>query len=120
MESIIIKSSFLSISPQKLNLVAELIRRRNLEYSLNLLSFVPKKGSRIIGKILFGIKKSLEKQNETLRYFYLRKVEVNRSMIQKRVIYRAKGRTDRIRKRYSTVNIHLEKRNNLLSESKNK
>jgi large subunit ribosomal protein L22 len=110
MEPIIIKSSQISISPQKLNLVAGIIRKKELDYSLKLLEFLPKKGGRILHKILAGAAKSLEKSKEETTNYYLDKIEVNRGKIQKKVIYRAKGRTNRIRKRYSLVNLYLSKK----------
>src|SRR5437764_14645849 len=109
MEPIIIKSSAISISPQKLNLVAEIIRKKGLDYSLKILEFLPKKGGRILYKLLQGVAKNLEKSQENISNFYLSKIEVNQGKIQKRVIYRAKGRTNRIRKRYSLINLYLSK-----------
>ena len=112
MEPIIIKSSPISISPQKMNLVAGIIRKKELDYSLKILEFLPKKGGRILHKLLQGAAKNLVKSKETTNNFYLSKIEVNRGKIQKRVIYRAKGRTNRIRKRYSLVNLYLSKKEN--------
>lgn len=110
MEKIIIKSSPLAFSPQKMNLVAGLIRKKDLDYSLQLLPFLPNKGGRIIHKLLRGIVTGLEKRSEESSNFYFSKIEVNRGRIQKKVIYRAKGRTDRIRKRYCLVNLYLTKK----------
>src|SRR4051812_30584517 len=112
MEPIIIKTSQIAISPQKMNLVASLVRKKELNYSLNLLAFLPKKGGRILHKLLQGAAKSLEKSKEETANFYLNKIEVNRGRIQKKAIYRAKGRTDRIRKTYCLVNLYLAKREN--------
>jgi large subunit ribosomal protein L22 len=110
MDPIIIKSSSIPISPQKMNLVAGIIRRKDLDYSLKTLEFLPKKGGRILHKLLKGAAKSLEKNQENISDFYLSRIEVNQGRIQKRAIYRAKGRTDRIRKRYSLINLHLNKK----------
>ena|SRR5438552_10898790 len=119
MEQIIIKSSAISISPQKLNLVAEIIRKKELDYSLKILEFLPKKGGRILHKLLAGAAKSLEKSKEEPTNFYLSKIEVNRGKIQKKVIYRAKGRTNRLRKRYSLVNLYLSKKGVITSSKIN-
>ena len=110
MEPIIIKSSQIPISPQKMNLVAGIIRKKELDYSLKILEFLPKKGGRILHKLLKGAAKNLEKSQENLNNFYLSKIEVNQGRIQKRAIYRAKGRTNRIRKRYTLINLHLSKK----------
>lgn len=117
MDSIIIKSSPISISPQKLNLVAGIIRKKDLDYSLKILEFLPKKGGRILHKLLAGAAKSLEKNKEQTSNFYLNKIEVNQGKTQKRVIYRAKGRTNRIRKRYSLINLCLSKKENINKSS---
>ncbi|CAJ0749137.1 6302_t:CDS:10, partial [Entrophospora sp. SA101] len=93
----------IAISPQKMNLVAGLIRKKELDYSLKILTFSPKKGGKILHKLLQGIAKNLEKNQEKLSNFYLSKIEVNQGRTQKRMIYRAKGRTDRIRKRYNSL-----------------
>jgi len=110
MEQFIIKTSQIAISPQKMNLVASLIRKKELSYSLKILEFLPKKGGRILHKLLKGVAKSLEKKEENLSNFFLNKIEVNQGRIQKKAIYRAKGRTDRIRKRYCLINLHLTKK----------
>jgi large subunit ribosomal protein L22 len=110
MEKYIVKSSPISISPQKLNLVAGTIRKKELDYSLKILEFLPTKSGRILHKLLSGVAKSLEKSKEQANNFYLSKVEINQGRIQKRVIYRAKGRTNRIRKRYSLINLCLSKK----------
>jgi large subunit ribosomal protein L22 len=112
MDSIIIKSSQVAISPQKMNSIAGLIRKKELDHSLNFLAFLPKKGGRILYKLLQGAAKSLIKKKENTSDFYLDRVEINQGRTQKRAIYRAKGRTDRIRKRYSLINLCLVKREN--------
>src|SRR4051812_26067933 len=112
MEPIIIKTSQIAISPQKMNLIAGLVRKKELNYSLNLLAFLPKKGGRILHKLLQGASKSLEKSKEETTNFYLDKIEVNRGRIQKKIMYRAKGRSDRTRKRYCLDNLYLAKKEN--------
>ncbi|CAG8570881.1 18772_t:CDS:2, partial [Racocetra persica] len=63
------------ISPQKMNVVAGIIRKKKLDYSLKVLEFLPKKGGRILYKLLAGAAKSLEKSQEQPANFYLQKVE---------------------------------------------
>jgi len=120
MEPIIIKTSQIPISPQKMNLVAGIIRKKNLDYSLKILEFLPKKGGRILYKLLQGAAKNLEKSQENLSNFYLSKIEVNQGRIQKRAIYRAKGRTNRIRKRYTLINLHLSKKEDITGSKNSK
>jgi large subunit ribosomal protein L22 len=113
MDSIVIKSSQVAISPQKMNLVAGLVRKRELEHSLNLLAFLPKKGGRVLYKLLQGAAKSLVKNKESTDNFYLDKIEVNQGRMQKKLMYRAKGRADRVKRRYCVVNLYLAKKKNV-------
>jgi large subunit ribosomal protein L22 len=110
MNSIVVKSSSLAISPQKLNLIAGLIRKKELDSSMQILSFLPKKGGRMVYKMLNSVAKDILQQKETLNNYYLIKVEVNRGKILKKIIFRAKGRSDRLRKRHSLINIYLSKK----------
>src|SRR5579862_3687220 len=119
MEPIVIKSSSISISPQKMNLVAGIIRKKDLDYSLKTLEFLPKKGGRILNKLLAGAAKNIEKSQENTSNFYLSKIEVNQGRTQKRAIYRAKGRTNRIRKRHSLIKIQLSEKKITKIDNKN-
>src|ERR1700761_2143882 len=105
MEQLIIKSSQIAISPQKMNLVASLIRKKELDYSLRLLNFLPKKGGRILYKMLRGATKSLVQNKENIGDFHLSKIEVNQGPSQKKVMYRARGRADRVKRRHCLVNL---------------
>ena len=110
MDLFVIKTSQVAISPQKMNLIAGLIRKKELDYSLTFLAFLPKKGGRILYKLLQGAAKSLTKKKENTNDFYLDRVEINQGRTQKRIIYRAKGRADRVRKRYCLINLRLAKK----------
>src|SRR4051794_32191300 len=122
MDSIIIKSAPIAVSPQKMNLVAGLIRKKELNnLLLARLSVLPKKRiGREFHKLLQGAVKNLTKNNEAIDNFYLSKVEINPGRIQKRIIYRAKGRSDRIRKRYSLIKIQLSRKENTKINNKDK
>jgi large subunit ribosomal protein L22 len=110
MESIIIKTPTILISPQKMNLAAGLIRRKRLDLSIQILSFVSNKGSRIINKLLLGVKKSLENNKEQISDFYFSKIEVNGGRRLKKSIFRAKGRTDRIVRRTTSLKFVISKK----------
>lgn len=121
MEQIIIKSAPIAISPKKMNLVVSSIRNKELPYLITHLPFFPKKKIGLeFHKLLQGAAKSLAKSKQEIDSFYLDKVEVNQGKTQKRVMYRAKGRTDRIRKRYSLIKLHLSKKESVKINNKNK
>jgi large subunit ribosomal protein L22 len=45
-------SSYLSISPQKLRLVIDQVRGKNVKQAVTILQFMPKKGADLVGKTL--------------------------------------------------------------------
>ena len=106
---IIFKSPPVAVSPQKMLLITDTIKRKKLEEVLQLLLFFPKKNARIIYKILFNLSKRIKKEEvgKEGTTFFLEKMEVNRNKIKKKIIYRAKGRTDIIKKRYCTVYFYI-------------
>jgi large subunit ribosomal protein L22 len=113
-EEIVIKSSPIAISPKKMSLVASLIRKKGLDFSLKILPFVTKKGARILLKLLQGVEKNLNKKLEKIQNFHFRKIEVNQGSMPKKILYRAKGRSDRIKKNYCLVNLYIAKKNDIV------
>jgi len=111
MENFIIKTPELAISPQKINLVASLIRKKKLNYSLDLLNtkIFAKRGGIVFYKILKGVKKNIIKKNDNSEDFFVKKITVNRGRIMKKIFFRAKGRSDRIKKIYSLIKIEISK-----------
>ena len=105
------RNSQISISPEKLNIFVSLIRKKDLRYSLELSEFSGTKAARIIHKLLKGAAKKIENEKENLDNFFIEKAEVNRGTMQRNVIFRAKGRSDRISRRYSLLNILITKKN---------
>jgi len=51
------------ISPKKLRVVAEIIRKQGVEEALSFLKFAPKKGAGILYKILFSAVSNAENNN---------------------------------------------------------
>jgi large subunit ribosomal protein L22 len=107
---ITIKSPPLSISPQKMKVVTELIRHRDLDYLLKFLSFLPSKGGKLILELFQKEIKYWEKKGLTPNDFYVQGIQTNQGRTLKRIIFRAKGRADRIRHRSSLVEIRLSKK----------
>lgn len=88
-----------SMSVQKMNLMANLIRGQKINAIMPVLKFTANKGSRSLYKLLSGVVKNIGANNLNTNDFILSKVVVNRETIYKRVIFRSKSRSDRIRKR---------------------
>ncbi|MCX7896453.1 MAG: 50S ribosomal protein L22 [Rhodocyclaceae bacterium] len=88
------------LSAQKGRLVADMVRGKPVEQALNILSFSPKKGARIIKKVLESAIANAEHNDgadiDTLK---LKRIHVEEGPTLKRFAARAKGRGCRINKR---------------------
>ncbi|MCE8162732.1 MAG: 50S ribosomal protein L22 [Candidatus Moeniiplasma glomeromycotorum] len=109
--TITLKSPPLLISPQKMRLVGKLIRHQNLDYLLATLPFLPFKGARLVLELFQKEVKYWEKKGLSPSDFYVHKTQINQGSTRKKIIFRAKGRADRIRRRSSLVEIYLSKKN---------
>ncbi|AVR89605.1 50S ribosomal protein L22 [Thauera aromatica] len=87
------------LSAQKGRLVADLIRGKRVDQALNTLAFSPKKGAKIIRKVLESAIANAEHNDgadiDTLK---VKTIHVEEGMTLKRFTARAKGRGNRILK----------------------
>jgi large subunit ribosomal protein L22 len=87
------------LSAQKGRLVADMIRGLTVERALNVLSFTPKKGARIIKKVLeSAIANAEHNDGADIDELQVTSVMVERGTVMKRFQARAKGRGFRITK----------------------
>lgn len=101
---------YLRISPQKINIVARFINSKHLKLNdlISLLynkGMLLKKGGRIILKLISSIEKKIKKEGKDSNSFFVKNISINKSLIRKKVFYRARGITNMIRNRYSSINI---------------
>lgn len=88
------------LSAQKGRLVADLVRGKSVEQALNILSFSPKKGARIIKKVLESAIANAEHNDAAdIDALKLKRIHVEEGPTLKRFTARAKGRGNRISKR---------------------
>jgi large subunit ribosomal protein L22 len=87
------------ISPQKCRLVADLVRGQPVGLALATLAYTPKKGAKIVRKVL---EHNLEADIDELK---IHRIEVDAAPVAKRFHARAKGRGNRIVKRLSHIKI---------------
>lgn len=97
------------ISPQKARLIADLIRGENAENAINVLRFMPKKGARLIRKLLESAVANAS-QNDAIDVdtLYVKTIFVDGGPTLKRIRPRAMGRASRILKRSSHITIVLD------------
>ncbi|WP_185861957.1 50S ribosomal protein L22 [Blattabacterium cuenoti] len=100
-------------SPRKMRLVVDLIRNKNIQKALEILTYSSKKRiSFYLKKLLFSLlsnwKKEYDESNVT--NLYIKKIIVNQGKTLKRLRPVPQGRGHRIRKRSSNVVVFLEKK----------
>lgn len=97
------------ISPQKARLVADLVRGKDVETAINTLRFMPKKGARILRKVIESAVANAS-QNDAIDVdtLYIKTVFVDGGPMLKRIRPRAQGRAARILKRSSHITVVLD------------
>ncbi|MCX7946770.1 MAG: 50S ribosomal protein L22 [Hydrogenophilus sp.] len=94
------------VSPQKARLVADLIRGKSVAEALNILSFLPKKGAKIIRKtLLSAIANAEHNDGADIDALKVRMIMVDKGTVLKRYRARAKGRGTRILKPTAHITI---------------
>jgi large subunit ribosomal protein L22 len=96
------------ISDQKIRKVVQDLKltRKSVGQALDLLSFVPKKGAKILAKVLSSAIANAENNgNEDRSDLVIKTIQIDRGMRLKRVRPRARGRSAPIIKRRSHVSI---------------
>jgi len=99
------------VSPQKLNLVAGMIRGKSAQTALNDLRFSRK---RIAGTVLKALQSAIDnaENNHQLEVdrLYVKEAYVGKGLVMKRFRPRARGRVGRIRKPFSNITIVVRER----------
>lgn len=96
-------------SPQKLRLVADLVRGKNVTEALDILQLTNKKGCTFINKaILSGIASARELYSVDKEELKISHISIDGAPTFKRGRYASKGRSSRILKRRSHINLELE------------
>lgn len=96
------------IAPKKINLIAEMIRRKNVNEALALLKFTPKKAAGALYKALYSAVKNAENNNGKKREeLIIEQIYVGKEPTLKRFMPVSRGRAHSIKKRCSQVKITL-------------
>jgi large subunit ribosomal protein L22 len=94
------------ISPQKVRLIADMVRGKPVGLALNTLKFTPKKGADIVYKVLSSAVANAENnQSADIDELTVQIVMVDEAPTLKRFMARAKGRGNRIIKRNSHITV---------------
>lgn len=96
------------LSPQKARLVADQIRGLPVERALNVLAFSPKKGAKVIRKVLeSAIANAENNDGADVDELKVSTIFVDEAPVFKRIKPRARGRADRITKRNSHITVRV-------------
>ena len=105
------KAKMLRVSPQKLSLVAGLIRNKNVERAIADLSFSRKRIANDVKKVLLSAIANAENNHDLdIDQLYVSHVSVGKALVMKRLRARARGRAARIFKPYSNIRIVVKER----------
>ena len=96
------------ISPQKCRLVADTVRGQSVNNALNTLKFMPKKGAKLVYKVLWSaIANAQENQGLDVDDLKVARIHIDAAPQLKRFAARAKGRGTRIVKRNSHITVYV-------------
>lgn len=102
------KHRYARSSAQKVRLVADLIRGKNVAQALNILTYTNKKAAVLVKKVLeSAIANAEHNAGADIDDLKVSKVHVDEGPSMKRTMPRAKGRADRILKRTCHITVHV-------------
>ncbi len=94
------------ISPQKVRLVADLVRGLPVERAEQVLALTPKKGARLVRKVLLSAVSNAEHNaGADIDELKINCIYVDEGTVLKRGLPRARGRHNRITKRTSHITV---------------
>ena len=102
----IAKANTIRIAPRKARLVIDLIRGKEIKEARAILMFTPKAASPVILKVLNSAVANAENNNnKKLEDLFVKEVYVNEGARLKRLLPRAKGKGDIIKKRTCHITV---------------
>lgn len=97
------------VAPRKARLVVDLIRGRNVNSALDVLSNCRKKTAPVVKKLLLSaVANASQQEGVELDELYVKRVWVDEGKVMKRFLPRAQGRATPLRKRSSHISLVLD------------
>ncbi|EOD00995.1 50S ribosomal protein L22 [Caldisalinibacter kiritimatiensis] len=104
-------AKYVRISPRKVKPVADLVRGKQVDEALAILKFTPRKGARVLEKVVKSAVANAENNFDMDRdNLYISEVYANQGPTLKRWRPRAQGRAYQILKRTSHVGVVVKER----------
>ncbi len=103
------KIRMIRISPRKVRLIGDLIKKKNINDASGMLTYMPQKASGILKKLLdSAVANAKQKKYVDIDNLYVKNVLVDGGPTMKRFLPRAMGRATKIRKRTSHITMVLD------------
>ena len=103
------KTRMIRISPRKVRIVGDVIKKKNVNEAMGLLMYMPQKASFILKKLLdSALANAKQKKYVDIDNLYVKNVLVDGGPMLKRFLPRAMGRATKIRKRMSHITLFLD------------
>jgi large subunit ribosomal protein L22 len=103
---------YIRISPRKVRLIMDELRGRKVEEALNMLSFTPQKGGRILKKLInSAVANAQQNSGVDVDKLFIYRMFADEGPTLKRFSPRAQGRATRILKRTSHLTVILNDKN---------
>lgn len=108
---VIASDTMVKASVQKINEVCHMLRKRQALQAILYLQFCKRSVAKAIIKIIkSAVANSVNNYNYNVDTMYLSKIYVGKSVLLKRSLIRARGKSNKIVKHYSRVTVVLEKK----------
>jgi large subunit ribosomal protein L22 len=106
---IIARTRMIRISPRKVRIIGDLIKKKNINDAMGMLIYMPQKASYILKKLLdSAIANARHKKYVDIDNLYVKNVIVDGGPMLKRFLPRAMGRATKVRKRLSHITLVLD------------
>jgi large subunit ribosomal protein L22 len=102
------QAKYIRIAPRKVQVIIPAIKGRKVEDAISILQFMPRKGARILKKVLHSAVANAEQNKVDIDTLVVKTVLVDGGPTLKRFMPRAMGRAYPILKRTSHITVFLE------------
>jgi large subunit ribosomal protein L22 len=102
------QAKYIRIAPRKVQVIIPAIKGRKVEDAISILQFMPRKGARILQKVLHSAVANAEQNKVDIDTLVVKTVLVDGGPTLKRFMPRAMGRAYPILKRTSHITVFLE------------
>jgi large subunit ribosomal protein L22 len=97
-----------SQSPRKVRVVADLIRGKSIPAAREALSYLPKKSSPVMLKLLnSAVSNAVQNNGAEVESLFVKAIAVNKGAVMRRFMPKARGRAARYAKTFSIVTLEL-------------